>query len=122
VEIQSPEEGGVDLDDETGTRARFAEYTASLATVLGHADPVRPFADYCVGLLSAEGRKSVEPLAEVTAPVGMDPACRRPKSRTGGPMAERSLERGRHEIHCLVEMAALLSVLRRSCPATRLKV
>jgi SRSO17 transposase len=29
---------------------------------------VRAFADYCVGLLSAEGRKSVEPLAAVTAP------------------------------------------------------
>ena len=44
------------------------EYTADLASVLGHADRVRPFADYCVGLLSAEGRKSVEPLAAVTAP------------------------------------------------------
>ena len=40
----------------------------SLASVLGHADRVRPFADYCIGLLSAEGRKSVEPLAAVTAP------------------------------------------------------
>ena len=36
--------------------------------MLGHADRVRPFGDYCVGLLSAEGRKSVEPLAAVTAP------------------------------------------------------
>ena len=35
---------------------------------LGHADRVRPFEDYCVGLLWAEGRKSVEPLAAVTAP------------------------------------------------------
>ena len=58
----------MDLDDGTGTQARFEEYTASLATVLGHADRVRPFADYCIGLLSAEGRKSVEPLAAVTAP------------------------------------------------------
>jgi SRSO17 transposase len=39
-----------------------------LASVLGHADRVRPFEDYCVGLLSAEGRKSVEPLAAITAP------------------------------------------------------
>jgi SRSO17 transposase len=31
-------------------------------------DRVRPFADYCIGLLSAEGRKSVEPPAAVTAP------------------------------------------------------
>jgi SRSO17 transposase len=29
---------------------------------------VRPFQDYCTGLLSAEGRKSVEPLAALTAP------------------------------------------------------
>ena len=39
-----------------------------MASVLGHADRVRPFADYCIGLLSTEGRKSVEPLAAVTAP------------------------------------------------------
>jgi SRSO17 transposase len=58
----------VDLDSETGTQARFAEYTASLASVLGHADRVRPFVDYCVGLLAAEARKSVEPLAAATAP------------------------------------------------------
>ena len=56
----------MDLYDGTGTQARFEDYTASLATVLGHADRVRPFADYCIGLLSAEGRKSVEPLAAVT--------------------------------------------------------
>ena len=58
----------MDLDDGTDAQARFEEYTASLAAVLGHADRVRPFADYCVGLLSADGRKSVEPLAAVTAP------------------------------------------------------
>ena len=53
---------------ETGTQARFPAYAATLASVLGHADRVRPFEDYCIGLLSAEGRKSVEPLAAVTAP------------------------------------------------------
>ncbi len=58
----------MDLPDETGTEARFRAYAADLASVLGHADRVRPFEDYCVGLLSAEGRKSVEPLAAVTAP------------------------------------------------------
>jgi SRSO17 transposase len=58
----------MDLADDTGTQARFEAYTASLAAVLGHADRVRPFGDYCIGLLSAEGRKSVEPLAAVTAP------------------------------------------------------
>ena len=68
VEIHTFQEGWVDLDNDTGTQARFAEYTASLASELGHADRVRRFADYCIGLLSAEGRKSVEPLAAVTAP------------------------------------------------------
>src|SRR5580692_6113396 len=58
----------MDLHHETGTAARFGAYAADLASVLGHADRVRPFEDYCVGLLSAEGRKSVEPLAAVTAP------------------------------------------------------
>jgi SRSO17 transposase len=58
----------VDLHDNTGTEARFRAYAADLASVLGHADRVRPFEHYCVGLLSAEGRKSVEPLAAVTAP------------------------------------------------------
>ena len=58
----------MDLDDTTGTQARFRAYAADLASVLGHADRVDPFKDYCIGLLSAEGRKSVEPLAAVTAP------------------------------------------------------
>ena len=58
----------MDLHDGTETEARFRAYAADLASVLDHADRIRPFADYCVGLLSAEGRKSVEPLAAVTAP------------------------------------------------------
>ena len=68
VEIQTFSEGGVGLHDAAGTQERFRAYAADLASVLGHADRVRPFGDYCVGLLSAEGRKSVEPLAAVTAP------------------------------------------------------
>jgi SRSO17 transposase len=55
----------VDLHDGTGTQERFRAYAADLASVLGHADRVRPFEDHCVGLLCAEGRKSVEPLAAV---------------------------------------------------------
>ena len=58
----------MDLHDGTGTQARFHAYATDLASVLDHADRVRPFEDYCIGLLSAEGRKSVEPLAAVTAP------------------------------------------------------
>jgi len=58
----------VDLHDTSGPDARFGAYAADLASVLGHADRVRPFEDYCVGLSSAEGRKSVEPFVAVTAP------------------------------------------------------
>ena len=54
--------GGLDLDDRTGTQARFGADVRELASVLGHADRVQPFEDYCIGLLSAEGRKSFEPL------------------------------------------------------------
>ena len=54
--------------DVLGAEGRFRSYSADLASTLGHADRVRPFTDYCVGLLSVEGRKSVEPLAAVTAP------------------------------------------------------
>ena len=58
----------MDLHDASEPDARFRAYAADLASVLGHADRVKPFEDYCVGLISAEGRKSVEPLAAVTAP------------------------------------------------------
>jgi SRSO17 transposase len=51
-----------------GSEARFARYVEGLTSVIGHADRVIPLRDYCVGLLAAEGRKSVEPMAAVTAP------------------------------------------------------
>ena len=68
MKIQTFWEGDVDLQDGRGAKDRFRAYAAELSSVLGHADRVRPFEAYCVGLLSAEGRKSVEPLAAVTAP------------------------------------------------------
>ena len=58
----------MDIHDDSGAQARFRVYSADLVSVLGHADRARPFEDYCIGLLTAEGRKSVEPLAAVTAP------------------------------------------------------
>jgi SRSO17 transposase len=58
----------MDCQDTTTPHGRFQAYATALASTLGHADRVRPFEDYCIGLLSAEGRKSVEPLAAVTAP------------------------------------------------------
>src|ERR1700687_1437195 len=50
---------------------RFAKYVEGLTRVIGHADRAVPLRDYCVGLLAAEGRKSVEPLAAVTAPAAV---------------------------------------------------
>jgi SRSO17 transposase len=38
---------------------------------MGHADRAAPLKGYCTGLLAAEGRRSVEPMAAVTAPAGV---------------------------------------------------
>ncbi len=53
------------------SESRFAAYVEGLTGVIGHADRAAPLRDYCVGLLAAEGRKSVEPMAAVTAPAGL---------------------------------------------------
>ena len=47
---------------------RFAAYVGELTKVVGHADRAAPLRDYCSGLLATEGRRSVEPMAAVTAP------------------------------------------------------
>jgi hypothetical protein len=47
---------------------RFAAYVGELTKVVGHADRAGPPLDYCYGLLATEGRRSVEPMAAVTAP------------------------------------------------------
>jgi SRSO17 transposase len=48
--------------------ARFERYVDGLASVIGHADRVGPLHDYCLGLLMPGERKSVEPMAAITAP------------------------------------------------------
>ena len=58
----------MDLATDMDGADRFAAYVGELASVIGHADRVAPLRDYCTGLLAAEGRKSVEPMAAVTAP------------------------------------------------------
>jgi SRSO17 transposase len=47
---------------------RFSVYLDGLASVMGHAGRVGPMRDYCAGLLLPCERKSVEPIAAVTAP------------------------------------------------------
>ncbi len=50
------------------SEAAFDAYVESLTEVIGHADRAEPLKDYCLGLLMPLARKSVEPLAAVTAP------------------------------------------------------
>ena len=50
------------------SESRFATFVESLNEVFGHRDRTRPFRDYCAGLLAGCERKSVEPLAAITAP------------------------------------------------------
>src|SRR6202158_3605446 len=47
---------------------RFTGYVEGLASVIGHADRAKPLRDYCVGLIMPCERKSVEPMAAITAP------------------------------------------------------
>src|SRR5580693_1044356 len=47
---------------------RFNRYVDELVSVIGHADRAGPFRDYCTGLVMPGERKSVEPMAAITAP------------------------------------------------------
>src|ERR1700680_4157713 len=47
---------------------RFVAYVEELTSVIGHADRALPLRDYCAGLLTAEGRKSVEAVRAVRRP------------------------------------------------------
>src|ERR1700691_20399 len=55
--------GGLD-----GSESRFSAYVEGLVGVIGHADRAQPLRDYCTGLMLPCERKSVEPMAAVTAP------------------------------------------------------
>ena len=47
---------------------RFTRYVEGLVSVIGHADRAGPLRDYCTGLMMPGERKSVEPMAAITAP------------------------------------------------------
>ena len=47
---------------------RFSAYIDGLVSVIGHVDRAKPLRDYCRGLMLPCERKSVEPMAAVTAP------------------------------------------------------
>jgi SRSO17 transposase len=48
--------------------SRFVRYVEGLVSVIGHADRAGPLHDYFLGLVLPGERKSVEPMAAITAP------------------------------------------------------
>lgn len=52
----------------SSSESRFEAYVEGLCGVIGHADRRQPLFDYCTGLLASCERKSVEPMAAMTAP------------------------------------------------------
>jgi SRSO17 transposase len=56
------------MSSDESSEARFAAYVDALVGVIGHADRATPLRDYCTGLLMPAERKSVEPMAAITAP------------------------------------------------------
>jgi len=59
--------------ESNASRLRFEAYVDALASVIGHADRTVPLHDYCAGLLLPGERKSVEPMAALTAPARTAP-------------------------------------------------
>ena len=58
----------MNLERMEGSAFRFAAFVGEIVSVIGHVDRERPLNDYCAGLMVTEGRRSVEPIAAVTAP------------------------------------------------------
>jgi len=58
----------MNLEATADSASRFVAFVGELTSVIGHADRARPLRDYCAGLLVSEGRRSVEPIAAITAP------------------------------------------------------
>jgi len=58
----------MDLHSVGASELRFRTYIDELGGVVGHPARKRPLQDYCIGLMGPSERKSVEPIAAVTAP------------------------------------------------------
>jgi SRSO17 transposase len=58
----------MDFRGARNSATRFSTFIEGLVTVIGHADRAAPLRDYCLGLVMPGERKSVEPIAAVTAP------------------------------------------------------
>jgi SRSO17 transposase len=63
----------MDLLASDASRLRFEAYVKEVASVIGRADRVVPLHDYCPGLLLPGERKSVDPMAALTAPARTAP-------------------------------------------------
>ena len=63
----------MDLLESDTSRLNFEAYINQLISVIGHADRAEPLHDYCTGLLLPGERKSVEPMAALTAPARTAP-------------------------------------------------
>jgi SRSO17 transposase len=61
-------EAEVHLERSGNVESRFGAYVDGLVSVIGHEDRAAPLRDYCVGLVLPGERKSVEPMAALTAP------------------------------------------------------
>src|ERR1700716_439741 len=61
-------EADMDLRAIGDSESRFSAYVEGLVRGIGHADRASPLRDYCLGLMLPCERKSVEPMAAVTAP------------------------------------------------------
>jgi SRSO17 transposase len=59
---------GMSLHEAKDIESRFTRYVEGLVSVIGHADRAGPLQDYCLGLVMPGERKSVEPMAAITAP------------------------------------------------------
>ena len=60
--------GAMSLPAKGDIEAQFATYVAGLSEVIGDARRAAPLRDYCTGLVMPGERKSVEPMAAITAP------------------------------------------------------
>src|ERR1700722_13288830 len=58
----------MDLHSVGESELRFRTYIEELGGAIGHPARKRPLQDYCVGLMGPSERKSVEPIAAMTAP------------------------------------------------------
>jgi SRSO17 transposase len=58
----------MDLPKSSEAASRFSAYIDGLTSTIGHAGRAKPLRDYCVGLMMPCERKSVEPMAAITAP------------------------------------------------------